>query len=115
VIGVLLSTLWYQWGFTAAVIGSVATLSLIWSLMRLAAAGFALNLDDAMSETPVLGDIYNSWFHPNTYFRQDTTKMYQEAVNRAFSKALEEMTSHKGIAGLGQRMGRPVLEDFHKK
>lgn len=91
------------------VFGTVFTL--IWSIMRLATDISFAWLDDKICSVPWFGPIYESWFHPDTYFRQDQQSMYREAVNRSVQEAVAELTTEKGIRPLSSFDTQPVFPE----
>ena len=90
--------------------GSVFTT--LWSLMRLAMDTSFAWLDDRICSVPCVGPIYETWFHPDTYFRQDQTNMYREAVNRAVREAVGEMSAQKGLRPLTETESRPIMAEL---
>jgi len=88
----------FGWLLTIAFLGLGITF--VWSLMRLAAGENAAALDDFLCRLPFLGRIYETLFHPDTYFRQDQRNMYKQAVNRALQDAFSDLQSQMGIVEL---------------
>lgn len=98
---------------TVALVGTGITS--IWSVMRLAASRDATSLDDRLCDIPCLGRIYETLFHPETYFREDQRAMYQEAVHRSVMKALSDLTTLKGIRPLSDSEAKPAIYDLHRR
>jgi hypothetical protein len=86
-----------------------------WSMMRLAAGRSVARLDDRLCDLPCIGRIYETLFHPDTYFRQDQCAMYQEAVQRAVMKALADLTNLKGLRPLTESESKPRMYDLHRR
>lgn len=84
----------------------------LWSLMRLAVNVSFAWLDEKICMMPFVGPIYETWFHPDTYYRQDRTNMYREAVNRAVKEAVGELTAQKGLRPLSESESRPILAEL---
>lgn len=103
---------WTQLGAVSsiAIVGCVVTLW--WSLMRLGVSMEAAQLDEHLTRIPFLGRIYETLFHPNTYFRQDQTNMYREAVHRAMMDAVADLTAQKGLKPLSESETRPILPEL---
>jgi hypothetical protein len=97
----------------AAVLGTIVTL--LWSLMRLAASESAARLDDQLCQLPCVGRIYETLFHPDTYFRQDQRNMYREAVHRAVMAALGDLHAQKGLKQLSEAESQPVLTELQRR
>jgi hypothetical protein len=88
---------WYRFGWIIGVIATGFLFSTLWSLMRLAVQESAAWLDQNLCEFPVLGPIYESLFHPNTYYREDTNTMYKAVVKKAFKESVSELVKMKGL------------------
>ncbi len=106
--------LWAALGFllAVAVLGTVVTL--LWSCMRLAARESVARLDDLLCQLPCVGRIYETFFHPDTYFRQDQRNMYRAAVHRALQAALGDLQARKGLKPLSEAESRPVLTELER-
>jgi hypothetical protein len=104
--------LWLVFGLlvTVAVLGMALTFS--WSLMRLGAGESVTRLDDLLCQLPFLGRIYETLFHPDTYFRQDQRNMYKQAVDRAVRAALGDLATQKGLQPPSDFASRPVLPEL---
>lgn len=124
---------WFHYLLTAFivfVVGSVTTIlmgvvwaliivsgifCLIWSLMRLAEMNVAGTLDGILIELPLLGQIYETLFHPDTYHRQDTNNAYRDAVHHALMRSIDAFTSEKGLRRLHDEERQPYLRDMYRK
>jgi hypothetical protein len=106
---------WINYGLTWAIIAVSGIMALVWSLMRLAAADLAVSLDRTLPELPVIGPMYDYFFHPDTYYRQDLSSSYRDAVHNAVMEAIDGMTSAQGIKPLSADERRPILRDLHRK
>lgn len=113
-IGLLGYLAWQQLGTVNALIVVGLILTFFWSLMRMAASRTAEWLDSTIWSMPFLGPIYESWFHPDTYYRQDQMAMYQVAVENSVKSAIADMTRQGGVAG--QRGGQepPLHPQFQR-
>jgi len=112
---ILLATsvpIWRWFDSVAALVWFGVLFTTFWSLMRLATDIDFAWLDDKICEVPFLGPIYETWFHPNTYYRQDQHAMYREAVNRSVQEAVAELTAQKGLKPLSESQFRPVLPEL---
>jgi hypothetical protein len=98
-----------KYGWVAALVAFGILITTVWSLMRLATSTRFAKLDEWISMIPWIGPIYETWFHPNTYYRQDTQNMYREAVNRSVREAVGELTTQKGLKPLTEDEFRPIL------
>ena len=114
-IGLCGAPLAYQFGWMWGVIGVTGLIALLWTIMRIAATETVTWLDRTLSDLPVIGLIYDRFFHPKTYFRQDTNAVYRAAVNFAVKQAVEQMLGPKAVRPLTVDEGRPVLRDLHTR
>ena len=111
--GLAAQTLQKDWVWS--VIGVTGIMALIWTVMRLAAAGVVSWLDRVLSDLPVLGPIYDHFFHPDTYYRQDLNNSYDQVAHNAVMDAVDEMISRKGLKPLTAEERRPVIRDLRRK
>ncbi|MHB8522095.1 MAG: hypothetical protein ACYDH9_15225 [Limisphaerales bacterium] len=102
-------------GWVWAVIVTTGIIALLWSLMRLAVLDVVSGLDRFMSVIPFLGPVYDWFFHPDTYYRQDLNNSYREAVHEAVMQAIDEMTSQKGLKPLTLEERRPILRSLDRR
>ncbi|MEK7630502.1 MAG: hypothetical protein AAB417_00510 [Patescibacteria group bacterium] len=63
---------------------------------------------------PVVGWVFERLFRPLTYFRIDTTLMFQEAVHGAVLEVIDALTQAKGLRPLSELERKPVLREFYK-
>jgi len=71
--------------------------------------------DDLILQLPLIGPIYERVFRPITYYRIDTSQMYQQAVEKAVEDVIDEIIAAKGIRPLTELERKPVMRDFFKK
>ena len=102
----------YRYGTIVAIVAVGTVFTTLWSLMRLATNPSFAWLDEKICNVPWFGPIYETIFHPNTYFRQDQHSMYREAVNRSVREAVAELTTEKGLKPLTDNEFRPVLPEL---
>ena len=109
------------WGLTLAfnvriVVLIVGTgIALLWSMMRWAARGNKAHLDELICRIPFFGRIYESLFHPETFFRLDQREMYRQAVQRSVQKVLTDLGAQKGNRSLAQIEPKPILRDLYRR
>ena len=85
--------------------------ALVWTLMRLSASGVITGLDRFMASLPVLGPIYEYFFLPDTFYRQDLNNSYREAIHAAVMQAVDEMMTGKGLRPLTAEQRRPDIRE----
>jgi hypothetical protein len=86
---------WFTFGLitgTVAIIASVLALSVF-----LHFAGRWQGLDDALTQLPIIGVIYEVFFRSETYYREDTRLMYLDIVPRIVKHQIEEFTGRAGV------------------
>jgi len=71
--------------------------------------------DDFISTLPILGPIYLRLFKPMTYYRIDTSEMFQASVRAAVMEVVDEVTKAKGLRMLTELERKPVMRDFFRK
>ncbi|HEX3036430.1 MAG TPA: hypothetical protein VHT73_15135 [Thermodesulfobacteriota bacterium] len=76
------------------------------------APGFFLSL---VMIIPFLGPFLLRVFRTQTYFRMDTTLMFQELVHSAVIEVLEDMTKAKGIRALSELERKPIFTSLFSK
>ena len=57
--------------------------------------------EDTMLQIPIFGFLYRIVMSPVTYYKIDTTLMYQRAVHNAVLEAIDEVTAAQGVRALG--------------
>lgn len=101
-----------KYGPIVAIVVFGTFITTFWSLMRLATEISFAWLDEKICMVPWFGPIYETWFHPNTNYRQDQHNMYREAVNRSVQEAVAELTTEKGLKPLSEEEYRPILPEL---
>lgn len=71
--------------------------------------------DDFVTRLPLIGAVYERLFKPATYYRIDTTLMFQEAVRHAVLEVIDEITTAKGLRALTESERKPILREFYKR
>src|SRR5665213_3093703 len=56
--------------------------------------------DDFILQLPWIGALYERFFHPITYYRIDTSDMFQQAVQKLVMDLIDEVTTANGISCL---------------
>ena len=97
------------WGLTAALIGLPIFFLLVGYLVR----DHPGPAEDAIRAMPFIGALYQRLFNPDTYYKMDTTLMFQETVHQAVLEVLEETLRTKGVRGLSELERKPVLRALY--
>lgn len=100
-----------QFGFVGGVVALViAVPGALWLVRTMAADG---KMSDAwLVALPGIGWLYAWLFKPATYYRIDTTLMFQKAVHNAVLEAIDEMTTAKGLRALSESERKPIMREF---
>lgn len=104
----------FRFGWVWGVIAVTGIIALLASVMRLAATETLAWLDRTLADLPFLGLIYERFFHPDTYYRHDTNNAYREAVHLAVLRAIDDMTTKKGLQPLADDERRPILRTLER-
>jgi hypothetical protein len=95
-------------GLVLVVVGTPILFWLFVKLMSHAKEGW----DDALVAMPIFGSLYERVFRPETYYRMDTTLMFQEAVRRSVLEVIDGLTSAKGIRVLTELERKPIMREL---
>jgi hypothetical protein len=71
--------------------------------------------DDVILMLPWIGWLYERLFRPITYYRIDTSDMFQTAVRQTVMGVIDRVTEAKGIRALTELERKPVMRDFFRK
>lgn len=64
---------------------------------------------------PIVGDFFERFFCPMTYYKIDLITMYQEAVHSAVIEAVSQITQSKGVKPLSELERKPTIHGFFKR
>lgn len=71
--------------------------------------------DDPILSIPFAGMVYERLFRPQTYYRIDTTLMFQQAVHSAVLEVVDDLLTAKGLRSLSEVERQPVLRDILRR
>ena len=74
-----------------------------------AQAGVAGWLTRKLPDVPLVGRIYERFFNPDTFFRQDTNACYRTAVHSAVMDVVDDLASAHGLRPLSADERKPIL------
>lgn len=83
----------------------------IWVVLWLAGQAFGR----FMQSVPFLAAIYERFARPMTYYRVDTTLMFQSLVQAAVNESIDGLMKTKGLRALSDDEKKPVMRDFFKR
>jgi hypothetical protein len=102
----LVSSFGLLWGGIILVFGLC---TLIFTARTAIARGLA-DVDRVLMKTPLFAPLYEIFLRPITYYRIDSTQMYQIAVTSATSEAFEKIFGEQKVALLTKALSAPVME-----
>ena len=103
-----------QFGLFLGLFLGIIFLPLIFVILGLLIREGTIMIEDSILEVPVLGTLYERFFHPITYFKIDTALMFQESVRCAVLEVIDEITKSKGIRALSESERAPIMNDIFK-
>ncbi|HEX4007109.1 MAG TPA: hypothetical protein VHX60_13115 [Acidobacteriaceae bacterium] len=109
VMVLILGVVGLLWGIVFGVVG-------IFALGYLLREGhFGSEVEDVVLAIPVIGYLYEKIFKPSTYYRIDTTLMFQAVVNAAVQEVVEQVMSARGLRPLTELERKPVMREFYQR
>jgi hypothetical protein len=72
-------------------------------------------VEDIVLALPIFGGLYERFFKPSTYYKTDTTLMFQSAVNSVVQDVVEQVMSSKGLRPLTELERKPIMREFYER
>ena len=69
----------------------------IWSIMRCAALPRYERLASVLERIPIVGRIFERFFRPDTYYREDSKQMYQKVFDAVINETIDAVATPRGI------------------
>ncbi len=107
----LVSSFGLLWGGIILVFGLC---TLIFTARTAIARGLA-NVDRVLMKTPLIAPLYELFLRPVTYYRIDSTAMYQKAVQSATAEAFDQVFGEQKVALLPEAVSAPVMEGIYTR
>ena len=101
-----------QFGFVR---GPIIVIVLLSIALGIASHAGTAGFDDFILVLPFIGPLYERFFRPITYYRIDTSQMFQKAVEQAVQEAVDQVTVGRGLRPLTELERKPVMRDFFKR
>jgi hypothetical protein len=98
-------------GWQGLYIAAVLVLGAL-AILIISARGGWLASEDLILGIPYLGPLYEHFFDPETYFKEDTRIMFQEMVHAAVLEAVDEMLQAKGLRALAPEARQPAIRSL---
>lgn len=101
VIFLFLSAFWFSYVqlfgvFTGGMLLGATMLGLVLAMLCAVPFGFH-DMDAALLQLPCIGTLYELWFRPDTYYRQDTRVAYMRIVNSVTRLRVQEIARANGV------------------
>jgi len=115
ILGVLVG---YLLGSTAALtlavpLSVISMVIVVWLLGTALRNGtFGEAAEEAVIETPIIGWLYVKLFAPSTYYKIDTTLMFQASVHAAVLETVVAVTEAQGLRPLTELERKPAMRGF---
>jgi len=102
------------YGFSGLFWGIVLSVGLAWLVGYLLREGhFGTEVEDIVLAIPFFGALYERIFKPSTYYKIDTTLMFQSVVHTAVLEVVDQVLSSKGARPLTELERKPIMREFY--
>ena len=99
-------------GPTFALVAQVALLFALAGVLRNAGTSAFDDLDSLLLRIPIVSTIYQNWFRMDTYYRDDTRKLYIELLPQLIQDAAKEICADKGVKLVRHYQFPPILQEL---
>jgi hypothetical protein len=99
-------------GLTFAGIAQIALLFALVGVLRNAGTSAFDDLDALLLSIPIVSTIYEDWFRVDTYYRDDTRRLYVKLLPKFIQEAAEQMCGEKGVKLVRQYQYPPILQEL---
>ncbi len=104
------------YGLTGLFWGVVLGVGIAWFLGYLLREGhLGTEVEDVVLAIPIFGALYERIFKPSTYYKTDTTLMFQSVVNSVVQDVVEQILSSKGLRPLTELERKPIMREFYER
>jgi hypothetical protein len=76
---------------------------------------FGTDAEDVVLAIPFFGGLYEKLFQPSTYYKADTTQMFQSVVHTAVLEVVDQVMSSKGARPLTELERKPIMREFYQR
>jgi len=112
-LGICLQAFGFLFGSFIVLIGFPFVILLVGFLVR--KGNFGVSVEDTILAIPILGWLYERIFKPNTYYKMDTTMMYQSAVHSAVLEVIDGLLSAKGVRAISELERKPIMRGLGQR
>ena len=105
-----------EYGLSGLFWGLLLGLGCIWLLGYLLKEGkLGTEVQDIVLAIPIFGALYERIFKPSTYYKMDTTLMFQSVVNSVVQNVVDQIMSSKGLRPLTELERKPIMREFYQR
>jgi len=105
-----------EYGLSGLFWGLLLGLGCIWLLGYLLKEGkLGTEVEDIVLAIPIFGALYERIFKPSTYYKMDTTLMFQSVVNSVVQNVVDQIMSSKGLRPLTELERKPIMREFYRR
>ncbi|MEI6196889.1 MAG: hypothetical protein WCS42_21440 [Verrucomicrobiota bacterium] len=101
-------------GVTFATIALIGLVFALAGVLRNASSGGFSDLDTILLKIPVVAAIYEDWFRVETYYREDTRKLYTQLLPQFIQELAEDTCAANGVKLERQFQPTPPVSDLNK-
>jgi hypothetical protein len=76
---------------------------------------FGTEAEDLVLAIPFFGTLYERIFKPSTYYKMDTTLMFQSVVHATVLEVVDQVLSSKGARPLTELERKPIMREFYQR
>jgi hypothetical protein len=103
-------------GILGIFFGPIIILGALYLLGHLLRDGqFGPDAEDIVLAIPFFGWVYEKFFNPSTYYKIDTTLMFQSVVHKAVLEVVDQVMSAKGARALTELERKPIMREFYQR
>jgi hypothetical protein len=103
-------------GFMGLFWGIVLGVGLAWLVGYLLREGhLGTEVEDVVLAIPIFGGLYERVFKPSTYYKTDTTLMFQSVVHTVVLEVVDQVLSAKGARPLTEFERKPIMREFYQR
>jgi len=105
-----------QFGIAGIFVGPLVIVGVVFLLGYLLREGqLGADAEEAILAIPFFGALYEKLFKPSTYYKVDTTLMFQSVVHTAVLEVVEQLLSTKGARPLTELERKPIMREFYQR
>ncbi len=105
-----------QFGLWGIIVGPLTVVGVVCGLGYLLRDGqLGPDAEDFVLAIPFFGALYEKLFNPSSYYKTDTTLMFQSVVHAAVLEVVDLVMSSKGARPLTEFERKPIMREFYQR